>query len=321
MSQYGFHTTGLEIVNDFSGNIKNRTFLITGPSEGGIGAQTAISLAHGAPSTILLLGRSLTKIQPTLDSIHAINPLITTKFIPIELSSLTTVRAAAQSILTDPTIPKIDVVINNAAIMICPYELSVDGYELQLATNHLSHFLLTNLIMPKILAAGPGATIVNVGSLGHVLGDINWESTDFNKGTTYDVWSAYAQAKTANALFTVALRSKLVKKGIQSWTLNPGSIATNLQKFMTPELLAEGVARYSGPGSERPALKNVQEGCATSLRAALDPSLVEKNGSCYLFDCQVIEVGLNLKGWAMDKDAAERLWAMSEEMVGQKFDY
>ncbi|EHL01461.1 putative Retinol dehydrogenase 12 [Glarea lozoyensis 74030] len=315
MSQYGFHTTGLEIVNDFSGNVKGR------PSEGGIGAQTAISLAHGAPSMILLLGRSLTKIQPTIDEIHTINPSITTKFIPIELSSLKKVRTAAQSILSDTSIPKIDVVINNAAIMISPYELSIDGYELQLATNHLSHFLLTNLIMPKILAAGPGATIVNVGSLAHVLGDINWESTDFNKGRTYDAWSAYAQAKTANALFTVALRSKLVKRGVQSWTLNPGGIKTNLQKFMTPELLAEGVERYSGPGSERPPLKSVAEGCATTLRAALDASLVERNGSCYLSDCQVIEVGQNLKGYAMDRQAAERLWRMSEEMVGERFEY
>lgn len=74
-------------------------------------------------------------------------------------------------------------VINNAAIMACPYGLSVDGYELQFATNHLSHFLLTNLILPKVIAAGPGARIVNLSSNGHVFAGINWESLDFNKGT------------------------------------------------------------------------------------------------------------------------------------------
>jgi NAD(P)-dependent dehydrogenase (short-subunit alcohol dehydrogenase family) len=320
MSQYGFHTTGAQIVNDFSEHVKGRTFLITGPSEGGIGAQTAISLAQGAPNTIILVGRSLTKIQPTIDHIHRLSPTTTTIFIPVELSSLSSVRAAAQSILEDPTIPKIDVIINNAAIMICPYELSIDGYELQFATNHLSHFLLTNLLMPKILGAGPGATIVNVSSSGHKLGVVNWESTDYNKGRDYEVWAAYAQAKIAICLFTVALRKRLVNKGIQSWTLNPGSIRTNLQKFMTPENLASGLKRFSESG-ERPALKTLEEGCATTLRAALDPFLEEREGSCYLDDCQVVEVGENLKAYAIDGEDAERMWRMSEEMVGEKFEY
>jgi NAD(P)-dependent dehydrogenase (short-subunit alcohol dehydrogenase family) len=320
MSQYGFHTTGSQIVNDFSDNIKGRTFLITGPSEGGIGAQTALSLAQGKPHTILLLGRSLPKIQPVITAIHTISPSTTIKLIPIDLSSLSSVRLAAQSILSDPSIPKIDVIINNAGIMICPYELSIDGYEMQFATNHLSHFLLTNLLMPKLLAAGPGATIVNVSSSGHKLGVVNWESTDYHKGRDYEVWSAYAQAKIANILFTVALRKRLVGKGIQSWTLNPGSIRTGLQKFMTPENLASGLKRFS-EGGERPAFKTLEEGCATSLRAALDVSLEEKNGSCYLDDCQVVEVGERLKGYAVDKEDAERMWKISEEMVGEKFDY
>lgn len=183
MSQYGFTTEGNTIVTDFPSQVKNRTFLITGPSEGGIGAETAISLAHGSPSTILLLGRTLSKIQPTIDAIQSIDARIKIKFVEVSLDSLTSVRKAAKVILDDASVEKIDVVINNAAIMACPYGLSVDGYELQFATNHLSHFLLTNLILPKVIAAGPGARIVNLSSNGHVFAGINWESLDFNKGT------------------------------------------------------------------------------------------------------------------------------------------
>ena len=123
MASYGFNTEGTTIVSDFSSQVNGRTFLITGSSQGGLGAETAISLAHGAPSMILLLGRSLPKIQPTIDYIHAINAAIVTKFIPINLDSLSSVRATASNILNDQSITHIDVMINNAAIMACPVRL------------------------------------------------------------------------------------------------------------------------------------------------------------------------------------------------------
>jgi NAD(P)-dependent dehydrogenase (short-subunit alcohol dehydrogenase family) len=319
MSQYGFSTTGKEIVADLTSNVKGRTFLVTGPSQGGLGAQTAISLAHGSPSTIILLGRSISKIQPVIDTIHTIDPSITTKFIPIELANLSSVRAVAKLILEDTSISKIDSVINNAAIMIHPYELSVDGYELQFATNHLSHFLLTNLIMPKILAAGPGSTIVNVSSGGHIFGGINWESTDYNKGADYEEWKSYGQAKTANILFTVSLSEKLKSKGIKSWTLNPGSISTNLQGYLTPALYESAIKVFTEKGLPTPGMKTLDQGCATTVRAAIDSSLVQKDGSVYLDDCQVITDSMYILPSALDKSSAERLWKMSEDMVGQKF--
>ena len=123
MASYGFSTEGTTIVSDFSSQVVKRTFLITGPSQGSVGAETAISLAHGAPSTMLLLGRSLPKIQPTIDSIHAINPAIVTKFVPVNLDSLSSVRAAANSVLNDPLITHIDVMINNAGLMACPVRI------------------------------------------------------------------------------------------------------------------------------------------------------------------------------------------------------
>ena len=116
------------------------------------------------------------KIQPVIDRIHAINPEVKTKFINLDLGSLASVRDAAASI--NNNVEKIDVLINNAAVMACPYSKTVDGIECQFGTNHVGHFLLTNLIMPKILAAGPGGRIVNVSSVSHQVADVNLD--DYN---------------------------------------------------------------------------------------------------------------------------------------------
>lgn len=320
MSQYGFSTEGTTIVSDFEDQVKGRTFLITGPSQGGIGAETAISLAHGSPSTILLLGRSLPKIQPTIDAIHAINPSITTKFISINLDSLASVRAAATTILNDDSIPKLDVVINNAAIMACPYGLTTDGFEIQLGTNHLSHFLLTNLLMPKILLAAPNARIINVASVGHFASDIHYEDPNFTGGKDYVSWVAYGQAKTANILFSLGLNEKLAGKGVRSFALHPGSIASGLQQYLSPEMMANALKEWAKMGRQIPQRKNFQQGCSTTLRAALDPSLAEQQ-MVYLNDCQPSEDPEIVQPYAIDGENAKRCWVMTEEMIGEKFEY
>lgn len=176
------------------------------------------------------------KIQPVIDHINAINPGVRTKFIHLDLGSLASVREAAASI--NDNVEKIDVLINNAAIMACPYSKTVDGIECQFGTNHVGHFLLTNLIMPKILAAGPGATIVNVSSVSHRVADVNlddynyevkrpWFSclscTDFGQhGAEYDPAVAYGAVKSANILFTRALANRLKSEQVKAISLHPG---------------------------------------------------------------------------------------------------
>jgi NAD(P)-dependent dehydrogenase (short-subunit alcohol dehydrogenase family) len=320
MASYGFSTDGNKIVSEFSSEVKGRTFLITGPSQGGIGAETAISLAHGSPSTIVLLGRSLSKIQLTIDSIHSINSSISTKFVSIDLDSLSSVRAAAKIILDDLSIAHIDVVINNAAIMACPYGVTEDGFEIQFATNHLSHFLLTNLLMPKILAAGPNSRIINVSSWGHFASDIHYDDIGFNNGKDYSAFQAYGQSKTANILFSVGLNQKLNSRGIKSFALHPGSIRSNLQKYVTPEMMQEGVKFMEGIGMKMPERKTLQQGCSTTLRAALDPSL-GMEGSVFLADCQLTTDPLEIRAYALDKEKALQCWAVSEDLVGEKFEY
>ncbi|RDW64026.1 hypothetical protein BP5796_10528 [Coleophoma crateriformis] len=336
MAQYGFKTTGKTIVHDFPTQVKGRIFAITGPSAGGIGAETAISLAHGSPSQILLLGRTLSKIQPTIDAIHSIDSTITTRFIPVDLSSLTSVRATAKDILEDESIPRIDVLFNNAAVMACPYSLTVDGFETQFATNHLSHFLLTSLLFPKILAAGPAARIVNVSSQGHGFSPVNLDNPNYAPaGHGYTSWAAYGQAKTANILFSLHLSKQLREKGagLRAYALHPGSIATNLQVYIKaePSMVGKGLQSLeetTGWDAKLPERKSLQEGCATSLRAALDLDL-ERPGDevepaevvkrVYLHDCQIVTGRDKVMPHALDEADAERLWGLSEEMVGEKF--
>jgi NAD(P)-dependent dehydrogenase (short-subunit alcohol dehydrogenase family) len=207
--------------------------LITGPSKGSIGAETAITLAHGLPAEYLLLGRALDKIQPVIDEVKAINQSIIVKFYQVDLDSLSSVRKVAQTILEDSSVTKIDVMVNNAGLMGCPYEKTKDGLEMQFGVNHISHFLLTNLLMPKVLAAGPGARIVNVSSYGNIMSNILYEDTGFNDGKTYNPWMAYGQSKTANILMAVSLNEKLGKKGVRAYALNPGSQYYFLLDFRT----------------------------------------------------------------------------------------
>ncbi|KAK3323621.1 hypothetical protein B0T19DRAFT_426551 [Cercophora scortea] len=316
-NSFGFHTTGDELVKHFGDRVAGRIFLITGPSEGGIGAETAISLARGNPSTLVLVGRSVERIQPTIDAIRDINAAIHVKLVLADLASMVNVCEAAQEILNDASIPHIDVQINNAAIMACPYSLTKDGFELQLAAGYLGHFVLTNHILPKL--SKPGGRIINVSSMGNLASGIRWDDPNFTKVSEYNEWDAYGQAKTANVLFSIELNRRLAARGIRSFALHPGSFASGLAKFLTPELLQEAWDKIIGVSGVRPARKSLQQACATTLRAALDPALEAEEG-VWLADCQLTTDPSTIAPWALDAHDATRLWALSEELVGEKFD-
>lgn len=306
-------------VSSHGSTTDTHSVLITGPSEGGLGAETAISLAHGNPSLLILVGRNLSKIQPTINAIHAINPSIAVKFVSADLTSPKSVRQAANEILNDSSITHIDVLINNAAVMASPYELTADGFELQFATAHLGHFVLTNHLLPKLKVSTGQTRVINVSSKGSILGGIRWDDPNYVKGPDeYNAWTAYGQAKTANVLFTLALNKRLLSKtGIRSYALHPGGIYTNLVRYMNDELWEEAKQRV-WKGGEVP-FKTLQQGCATTLRAALDPAL-EKEEGVFLSDCQLTNDSEIVAPWALDEGNAERLWGLSEELVGEKFE-
>ncbi|KAI0861930.1 putative retinol dehydrogenase 12 [Xylaria cubensis] len=330
MAPYNRETEGLQLVHEFADQVKNRNFLITGPTPGGLGAETAISIAAEHPAMIILVGRSQAKAQPTIDAIKSVDAGIKVKFIEAELSSLKSVRAAAQAILDDNEITKIDVVINNAAVMASPQMKSEDGLDYQFAINHLSHFVLTNKIMPKILAAGPGTRIVNVSSSGHRYTGIRFHDPNFTEPGSYKEFAGYGQAKTANILYAVELNKRLASRGIRAYAPTPGSVGTNLQVYMkalgdrATEILNEAAYKVNGisiaESRIRDPTKTLQQGSASLIRPAIDPNIVNEEG-VFIDNAIVTTDPKDVRSWATDPELAAECWKLSEELVGEKFDF
>ena len=188
-----------------------------------------------------------------------------------------------------------------------------------MATSYLSHFLLTNLLMPKILAAGSNARIINVSS---------WVTSPPTFAT--QILTSTAERTTPRSKHTSSPRqehytlrwveSNTEGKGIKSFALHPGSILSNLQKYVTPENMQEAVVLWKDLGMELPERKTVKQGYSTTLRAALDPSLGTE-GSVFLTGCQLTTEPLQVRAYSLDKENMLRCWALSEEMVAQKFEY
>jgi short-subunit dehydrogenase involved in D-alanine esterification of teichoic acids len=278
------------------------------------------------------------------------------KFVAVQLDSLASVREAAKTVLEDNDVGSIDVLINNAGVMACPYGKTVDGFETQFGTNHLSHFLLTNLLMPKLLSASPPARIINLSSTAHIVSPVRFDDLGFKNGEEYVPWLAYGQSKTANILFTVELNRLLGDKGIKSFSMHPGSITSGLQKYVTKEMMVQGMtlcmssfcsyllSLFSSSSSSsspfnpkiqaadtlstgkslgktpNPTHKTLQQGCSTTLRAALDPEMSPEDG-VYLVDCQITNEEADLQPYAVDVENAKKLWSVSEELVGEKFGF
>lgn len=278
---------------------------------------------------IILVGRSQAKAQPTIDAIKAVDANVKVKFIEAELSSLKSVRAAAQAILEDPEVTKVDVVINNAAVMASPQMQTEDKIDYQFGINHLSHFVLTNKIMPKIVAAGPGARIVSVSSSGHRFTGIRFDDPNFTEPGSYKEFASYGQAKTANILYAVELNRRLASRGIHAYAPTPGSVSTNLQSYVKQlgdkmmELFDEAAWKINGYSiaetRARDPPKTLQQGSASLIRAAIDPDLVKEEG-VFINDANLTTDPDTVKSWATDPELAKKCWKLSEELVGEKFD-
>ncbi|KAK6601162.1 short-chain dehydrogenase reductase family [Botrytis cinerea] len=291
--QFDQETNGAEVVASFPQSVAEKTFVITGPTPGGLGVQTALQLAAAKPATIILLGRDESKAAPAVESVKAVSPSST-----------------------------IHTLINNAGVMAPPdYRTTAEGLEIQFGANHVGHFLLTNLLMPAIVAAASeGARIVNLSSQGWSLGEVRFDDYNFNDGKDYDRWSAYGQSKAANILFTVELAKRLKSKGVQAFAIHPGVIDSNLSRDLDPatdygamaeRFTSRGYIKMDGPF----VWKSLEQGTSTTLVAALDPALKDHSG-VYLSDCQITETA----EYTTNPDYAERLWELSEKLVGQKFD-
>lgn len=224
---YNAKTTGSELVKELLPHINGKVVLVTGVTPNGLGAVFAETIALGQPALLILTARTPAKAEKVAEAITKTTD-VRTKVLQLDLSSLTSVRKGAGILNNWAGLPHVDVLVNNAGIMAVEYKL-LDGIESHFVTNHLGHFLFTNLIMNKILASS-APRIVNVSSDGHRVSPIRWDDYNFGQnGDTYNKWRAYGQSKTANMLFSISLAEKLGNKGLQSYSLHPGVIFnTNL---------------------------------------------------------------------------------------------
>jgi len=202
MHTFTHDTTGAEVVSAFGSRLKDRTFLLTGPTPGGVGAKTAIIAAQAQPAIIFLLGRSESKTLPTIDSIRAISPTTDVHFVQVHLDSFASVREAAKEIngCLSTKGRALDVMVNNAAIVAGDkMEKTVDGLESTFAVNHLSHFLLTNLLMGKILKSNMegGARVVNLTSTAFWGQDPKFEEYNYQVSLTLSVTRSRQPGHTA----------------------------------------------------------------------------------------------------------------------------
>ncbi|KAK0610130.1 hypothetical protein B0T17DRAFT_501023 [Bombardia bombarda] len=325
MSPYTFATPASAIAADLASTIANKTILTTGVSPGGLGAIFAETIAAASPALLILAGRNTTKIQATADAIAKAHPKVKVKLLELDLGSLAAVRKSAAEVNSWDDVPRIDVLVNNAGIMAHPYKLTPEGFESQFGTNHLGHFLFTNLVMGKLLKSEGVPRVVNVSSDGHRLGAVRFHDYNFDNGETYNKWTAYGQSKSANCLFALSLAEKFGPK-LLAFSLHPGVILTNLGNGLDFEADFSEMKRLdkalgNKEGWKEFDFKDHQQGAATHVYAAFEPSLKDHNGA-YLQDSQVTDPYVQtVKSWITSKVEADQLWKLSEKLVGETFSY
>jgi NAD(P)-dependent dehydrogenase (short-subunit alcohol dehydrogenase family) len=231
----------------------------------------------------------------------------------LDLASLADVRRFAAEYLASHD--RLDLLINNAGVMACPQAETVDGFELQIGTNHVGHFLLTQLLDPLL---GEGSRVVALSSAGHRFSDVDLDDPNFER-SAYDPWGAYGRSKTANALFAVELDRRLAERGAHAYSVHPGGIVTELGRHLTAETLA---VITDVPSDQEIEWKTVSQGAATSVWAAT-ASALDAHGGAYLEDCSVAVVNPDVdpasrggvKPYALDPARAIALWGRTEEWI------
>ncbi|KAF2000313.1 NAD(P)-binding protein [Amniculicola lignicola CBS 123094] len=326
-TSYDRHSTASDIASDLSSNIAGKVILTTGVSPRGLGAHFVETIAQHKPALIILAGRSESKIQATVDKI-ASNPAsadVPTRILILNLDSQEQIREAAKEVLAYKE--NIDVLVNSAGLVSSHYVTTKEGIESHFGSNHIAHFLFTNLILPKLLAS-PHPRVVCVASDGHRTSGVRFDDVNFQDGKVYSQWRAYGQSKTANILFSKALAEKLGPRGLKTYSLHPGVVfgtslaAAGVGEKDFADLKAIDIENQDVEFGKENAVfdvKTLDECAATHVVAAFDPSLEDHNGA-YLTDGNLAK-DWQLRPTARNPGDAEKLWKLSEQLVGQKFEY
>jgi NAD(P)-dependent dehydrogenase (short-subunit alcohol dehydrogenase family) len=300
--------------------------LVTGVSAG-LGVETARALASRG-ARVVGAARDLAKAERATVQVRGDGEFGggSLELVELDLSSLASVRACADALRARDE--PFDLVIANAGVMATPFGHTADGFETQFGTNHLGHFLLVNRIAPLMR---PGARLVSLSSSGHRFSDVDLDDPNFER-MPYEPFVGYGRSKTANILFAVEFDRRHRSRGIRATAVHPGGIQTELGRHLHPgwipgmidqmnrDLAAEGKPPFQ--------FKTIPQGAATSVWAGVVAGADEVGGR-YCENCHVgvivpddrkfSAISEGVRGYALDPERAEALWAKSEQMVGERF--
>jgi len=274
-------------------SMQGQRILITGGNSG-IGLVAATELARQGAELVLAC-RDSEKTAAALTQINNVAAVPAVN-LPVDLASLASVRQLADTVLE--RYDGLDVLINNAGLFPPKGKLTEDGFEMQIGVNHLAHFLLTNLVLDR-LKARPAARIVNVSSMLHKKGAIDFDSFQTTDG--YNAQKAYGQSKLANLLFSNELARRLQDTAVTSNALHPGAVATDIVRD-TPWLIRKVIGlMFIAP----------EKGAKTTIMLASDPQLSQVSGK-YYNQCELEEPAPQ----ALDSELQKRLWETSAAATG-----
>ncbi|MFE1412270.1 oxidoreductase [Streptomyces sp. NPDC058746] len=293
---------------------RGRTAVVTGANSG-IGYITARELARRG-ATVVLACRSAARGRAAVVRLRSEVPAAEVEFAELDLAELASVRDFATAFGTRHA--SLDLLVNNAGVMALPFGRTTDGFETQFGVNHLGHFALTGLLLPKLRAAPPGARIVNVSSGFHALSDIDLDDLGDEHG--YRRWVAYGRSKTANLLFTHELARRFTAAGsaITAAASHPGYASSNLHsgasKLEGPSL----ISRMSAVGNTVIA-QPTASGALPTLYAATAPGVRSDDFIGPRFGWRGAPVRSWRAKWTLDDTSGEALWAASEKLTGVSY--
>ncbi|MCL4132489.1 UNVERIFIED_CONTAM: hypothetical protein GTU68_037001 [Idotea baltica] len=310
LSALGTFAGGLVLMKEYLGGsnydgktkLNDKTVIITG-SNTGIGKETAHDLARRG-ATVIMACRNMNKCKEARKEIILDTRNKEVYCEECDLASMASIKNFAKSVKN--SYERIDILINNAGVMRCEKSATNDGFEMQFGSNHLGHFLLTQLLLDKIKACAP-SRIINVSSVAHMRGKIHFE--DLNSEKDYDAGEAYNQSKLANLLFTVELAERLKGTGVTCNAVHPGLVNTDIIRHL-------GFAKsWLAMVFIRPftwlLLKTPRQGAQTTIYAAVEEGLKDVSGKYFSNQCETESSELS-----KDRAASQRLWAISEHWTG-----
>ncbi|OKP98274.1 SDR family NAD(P)-dependent oxidoreductase [Paenibacillus sp. P46E] len=319
---FDVQTTAKEVIGGL--NLTGKVAIVTG-GYSGIGLETSRVLAE-AGATVIVPARTPEKAKAAVSGIPGL------ELEALDLMDPASIDGFAQRFILSGR--PLHYLINSAGIMAAPLARDTRGYESQFATNHLGHFQLTARLWPALKQAGL-ARVISVSSRAHRLGGVDLSDPSFER-REYDKWKAYAQSKSANVLFAVALDDKAKAYGVRAFAVHPGLIpSSGIGRFLESEEGGVKPIQTAQPAKEEEKLssgmkqpdfmKTTEQGAATSVWCAVSEQL-DGLGGVYCEDADIAEAvpadsvqGSGVWPWAVDRESAGRLWVLSEQMTGVKF--